>query len=240
MYYLLCLTTPHLDDRLVLQNLARFRAQAAAPPPVLVVHSSGRAIDRALEAAGVLVAPPAGVYQATTAEEAATIDRTLRQVSQRLVAVMADQGVPAVGLQGGERGLLRRSQDGTMVAGAVTGLLDAMQKGVLPCVAASLPDPDRSGLLCEAPLVETVLALAAVLRPHAPVAAVCLTTNHRPGVVVDGQVQARLPLTALPGPEVLADPALVQRLCKAGLPVLLTSALSFFSAPTPQGTWLEA
>jgi hypothetical protein len=240
MLYLLCLASPHLDDRLVLQNMARFRSQVVAPPPVLVVHSSGTALVRLCEAAGVFPAYRGEVFTANTPGEAALVDRVLRQVGQRLVAVMTDQGVPAVGLQGGERGLLHRSDAGSVVAGEVARLLDGMRKGVLPCVAASLPDPRHPGLLCEAPLHEAVLALATALQALAPVTPVCLTANHRPGVVVDGQVVARLSLAALPGPEVLAEPGLAQGLCGAGFRVLVTSALAFFSSPDPQGTWLEA
>ena len=101
--YLIYLDLYHLDDLLFLPSLARMMGRQRRPS-CLLVHGAGEQAERLLEAEGLFPERKEGLVQVSTAAEAALVERAARQVNRRIVGALTEEGVPAVGVQGIDRG----------------------------------------------------------------------------------------------------------------------------------------
>ncbi len=234
--YLIPLDPYHLDDLLFLSSLARMMGwQRQRRPSCLLVHGAGEQAERLLEAEGLFPERKEGLVQVSTAAEAALVERAARRVNRQIVGALTEEGVPAVGVQGIDRGLLHKSDDGHLMTGRIDWLKDLAQKQAVPVVSALVQDA-RAGHACEVHLHEATRALAHALHADGVVVAF-FTRNNQPGVL-GGEAPAReLSLDAVPEAS-LPDPEAVRAIAAAGFSVMLTSTAGLFGGDEVQGTWM--
>lgn len=130
---ILYLDDQHLEDLLLVQRLARVLKQL--PAPLLLLHGSGGRAEQLLEGEGYTPRRRQGVLVAQSDREQALIERGIRETNQRLVAGLNELLIPAVGIQGSDRGLLRKAPDGTLQVGSVVWLERLLQQGVWPVLS---------------------------------------------------------------------------------------------------------
>ncbi len=233
--HLIYLDAYHLGDLLYVASMARMMGRLQRLPPCLFVHGSGEQAERLLEAEGLFPEQRDGLVVARTPQEAALVERALRQVNRRLVGTLTDEGVHAVGLHGTDRGLLRLRPDGVPTAGKTGWFQDLLRLRAVP-VVSTLLRPRHAGTTREGSPSATTLALARALEN---VVVVFFTRNDQPGVL-DGEAPRKyLSLDALEE-AMLPEPEAVRRVAAAGLPVLLTSAVGLFGSKIPLGTKIFA
>jgi acetylglutamate kinase len=122
-----------LEDLLFIDHLARTLKQIAAP--LVLVHGSGGRAERLLEAEGYVPRREKGVLQVQSAQELTLVERGIRETNQRLVAELSERLLPAVGIQGVDRGLLRRTAEGTLEVGRVDWLCTLLTQGIWPVLS---------------------------------------------------------------------------------------------------------
>lgn len=227
---LLFLDDYHLGDPLFVGRLAQLMGRRAGRPPCLVVHGGGEAAERALEAQGLVPGRRGGVVVAETAEQAALAERAVRRLNQKIVGTLTDEGVPAVGLQAADRGLLRRAEGGAVEAGRTAWLQALVRQGAVPVVSPLVGG--AGGVLREVPAAAVAEALARSFGAEPPTL-VFFTRHDRPGL----PGRAAAPLAEVP-PESLAAPAAVKSALESGLTAWLTSPAGLFGADEPLRTRL--
>lgn len=172
---LLYLDEGHLEDLLLVQRLAQVLKRL--PAPLVLVHGSGGRAEQLLEAEGYGPERRAGVLVAHTDRERMLIERGIRETNQRLVAGLNELLIPAVGIQGSDRGLLRRERTGALQVGRVAWLTQLLHQGVWPVVSTLVQAATQQ--VVEAPAAEVLSALASA---WASDAVVLLLTDRQGGV----------------------------------------------------------
>lgn len=155
---ILYLDDHHLEDLLLVQRLARVLRQL--PTPIMLVHGSGGQAERLLEAEGYVPKRQHGVLAAQSDHERALVERGIREMNQRLVAGLNELLIPAVGIQGSDRGLLRRTARGALQVGPASWLVQLLRQGVWPVVSTLVETETRQILEASAAEVLTVLVHA--------------------------------------------------------------------------------
>ncbi len=163
---ILYLDDRHLEDLLLVQRLARVLKQL--PAPMVLVHGSGGRAEQLLEAEGYVPERRNGVLVARSDHEQTLIERGIRETNQRLVAGLNELLVPAVGIQGSDRGLLRRTATGTLQVGRTAWLVQLLRQGVWPVVSTLVATETEQ--IVEAPAAEVLEALIATWTPEVVVA----------------------------------------------------------------------
>lgn len=239
--HLLYLDRYHLDDLLFMQALARSLAGAGqAVPPCVIVHGSGEQAERMLEGEGVFVERDGGVLRGTSPAEAALLERALRETNQKLVGMLIDAVVYAVGVQGANRSLLYLGADGRPAAGKTGWVRELASKRAVPVVAATVHDPQHQHL-CEVDVAEAVVILGNAFNAGGEgVEVVFFTKTNRPGLL-DGTdptagpgqagqaIRPEVALAELPGETALPEPDAVRRVVEAGLATCVTNVGGFLS-----------
>lgn len=220
--YLLYLDDTDLDDPVFAGSLAQRMRRAASLPSLAFVHGSGGMAERLLEAEGLFPVVQDGVLKAVTPQEIILVERGLRTQNRRLVATLTEESVPAVGIQGGDRGLLRRSASGTVELGNGEWLRRLVAQGAVPVVSALVRDAGTASLR-QAALPDVALALAQRLG----MSLVLLAASALPG-----RLQGAHRLTDLPA-HLLPDPAILKAATRAGVPLQCTDPDRFFLSDVP-------
>ena len=235
--YLLYLDDDHLEDPLFVQSMARLMHRRDRLPPCAMVHGSGGQVERLLEAEGLFPATEDGVVRPETPEEAALVERGVREATRSIVGTLVDEIIYAVGFQGADRGLLQRRADGTLTAGRTDWIETLIDQQAIPVISTLVRDA-ASRQLVPVPLREAALALAHALDGR-EVVLVFFTRHGRHGLSADGTTQPEVTLDDVPG-EALADPEALRRAVASGLPALLTSPVGLFGGDDVQGTRVVA
>ncbi|QXD14258.1 hypothetical protein GQ464_012470 [Rhodocaloribacter litoris] len=219
--HVLYIDPEHQANPLFWQGLGRALAGAGPRMPhTLLVHGSGNRLQSWLEAEGRFAddePPPPDL-----------VERLLRMETHRIVGLLTDAGVPAVGLQGSDRGLLRRDADGSVTAPGARWVRDLARRRAVPVIAAQAAGG-------EVPLLLAVEALTRQLADE-PLRIVFFTRTNRPGVVEQGRLRDVLPAAELEATGVVADPAPVRTLVETAAEVWLTSPVGFVHREGLQGT----
>ena len=153
---ILYLDDRHLEDLLLVQRLARVLKQL--PAPMVLVHGSGGRAEQLLEAEGYVPERRDGVLVVRSAHERGLVERGIRETNQRLVAGLNELLIPAVGIQGSDRGLLRRTATGALRVGRTAWLVQLLRQGVWPVVSTLVATETEQ--IVEAPAAEVLGALA--------------------------------------------------------------------------------
>ncbi|HET6569153.1 MAG TPA: hypothetical protein VFG50_14395 [Rhodothermales bacterium] len=233
--YILYIDRYHLDDSLFLQALARMLAVAGlSRPACLLVHGSGEQAERRLEGEGFDVKREGRVLVAGTAAEQAIVERAVRESNQRLVSVLTNSVVHAVGLQGADRGLVQVHEDGAIGVGKVGWIRDLAQKRAVPVISASSRIRE-TGAVVEADAAEVAVRLAETCgRDEATV--VFFTKGGKPGIPQGEGTAEEAGLSALEGTDLLPDLDALVYAVEAGVRVLLSGVPGFMTARGAAGT----
>lgn len=147
-----------LGDPLFLTQLARDLAHRGGG--ALLVHGSGEAGERAIEATGAIARQREGVWDVDTPELEATVERATRELNRQIVHELNEAGVPAIRVIGADRGLLKQAE-GRVAAGRTEWLASLVQQGVVGVVAALVASDGDA--LVEVDAVAAVGALATAM-----------------------------------------------------------------------------
>lgn len=217
--HIIYLDRHHLGDELFLKSLAQHFAEGASGEPAcLLVHGSGEKVERTLEADGYFPERTDGVLAVETEEQRRLVERAVRETNQEIVAALTDEVVSTVGIQGVDRNLLGRAEDGTVQAPNVGWLAALIKQRVVPVVSALV---EEEGGTEEVWAADVVIALAEALSASFdPVACVLATSDGAVGS--DGETQTEeVSIDDLP--EGVPDLASVRRIYGADVPVLVTN-----------------
>jgi hypothetical protein len=232
--YLLYLDRYHQGDPLFLKELAQQFARAApAQVPALLLHTGGEKLERTLEAEGIFPERREGVVQTETPRQVALAERATREANQEIVALFTDEEVSAVGLQGADRGLLRRTETGAVEAGAFGWVADLVKMRVVPVLSALASvrvsqTPERVEAV---PPARAAVAVAGALGDF-DVTICFFTKGKRPQNSASGTEGAPDALA-----EVHAEPDVVRWAAEQSGRVLLTDLRGLFEGEEPQGKW---
>ena len=229
--YLFYLDAYHQEDPLFVQELARALKNAPSRPPCLLVHTSGERGERMIEATGAIPMRDNGVLQPADAEQQRLLERAIREDNRRLVGTLTDEVVPAVGIHGADRRLLRLGDTGHVEVGKIAWLQALMTQGVIPVISATYADTD--GVLREVPPAKVLRALTEKLTGTV----VFFNRGSQPGLRgADGQPMSVRVATDLPGSEVLPEPEVVRATAEAAVSVWVSRPRGWLRSETPVGT----
>ena len=147
-----------LGDPLFSTQLARDLAHRGRG--AVLVHGSGDAGERALEATGAVVRQHRGVWAVETEAQALRVERATRELNRQIVHELNEAGVSAIRVLGADRGLLKRDGE-TVRAGATAWLRTLASQGIVAVVAAVVAPQAEGGALREVDRLEASAALAA-------------------------------------------------------------------------------
>ncbi|MFO8232575.1 MAG: acetylglutamate kinase [Longimonas sp.] len=239
MLYILYLDTEHVSDPLFLEAVAQqFHKHPVGHRRALIVHGSSEKVERTFEAEGHFIERENGLLPVDTDEQRRLVERDLRETNQSIVATLTDQVVPTVGVQGTDRQLLRRTDDGTIAAASNLGWLDALLKQHVVAVVSSMIAPDPDTIAEEVPLPKAAAALAHYFAADAvtddpPVRVVLFHPNDTPGLQgEEGTVHE----VCAPTHPTIPHKQAVHTLAEADVPMLLTNTRGFFEGDAPTGT----
>ena len=141
--FVLALDSYSLGDPLFLTGLARdLQARhAAGGSGFLIVHGTGEAGERALEALGAEPERADGALVIETPEAAAAVERAARELNRSIVHELSEVGVHALRVTGLDRGLIR--PDGTL--GKTAWLAQAAGARTVPVIVGWGPGKGGSG-----------------------------------------------------------------------------------------------
>ncbi|MBT8401478.1 MAG: hypothetical protein KJO98_13450 [Rhodothermia bacterium] len=217
----------HLGDPLFTQSLARHLALVEPDSRrVLAVHGGGERAERLLELRGREVVRTDGVLQISDDEDKAVVERALREVNKDVTGVLTEFGVPAVGIQGSDRGLLKIGKDGTPRADKSDWLLSLVDSGSVPVVSSLAGGADGAQEIATA---DAVVAIAKA-RGLDDCLVVVFPRSGSAGVIKEGVHQAEI------SPNQLLDNIFdgqkdgLDSLVRNGFSVRLTSARHAISA----------
>lgn len=222
--HLLVLDPSHQEDTGFVRLLGR--ALAEGGPRCLLIHGGGTRAARLLEATG---APPGGT------PPPALVERALREENRKIVGLLTDAGVPAVGVHGLDRGWLRPGDDGAVRVNEPAWVAALAARGVLPVLSTLAHDAEERATELDA--VAVVEAVGKVLETE-QMTVVVFARNNRPGLAHDGAWLPAVPLDALPGGSAPLERSRLRRLCEGAPPVLLTSPFGLAAPSGPRGTRL--
>lgn len=216
----------NLGDPLFLQSLGR--SLAAVPDAerhAIIIHGAAEKTERMLEARGIEVRREDGVLVPRDPSHLDLIEQSFRDVNKHVTAIMTEFIVPAVGIQGSDRGLFRIGENGRISAGRTDWITSLTASGAVPVVSA-LAFAARPVEILVDTAVET---LATCLAPH-DVTVVLFTRDGAPGLVADGQHLPSAPARALESAGLADSLGTLKHLIEAEIPVHLTSPRYVFSS----------
>ena len=151
----------HLGDPLFLQRFAPI--VKAHEGPLALIHGSGEAAERALEAEGLIVPREGGRLKAEGGRQLQIVERATRDLNRQIVEALNEVGVAALRLNAYDRGLVRHAPDDRIVTGKVDWLETLLAQGVVPVVAALL---EQEAAAEEVDASTLLFALAKGLEPR--------------------------------------------------------------------------
>lgn len=229
---LVLLDATHLGDPLFIPQLAR--DVAARKEGLVLVHGSGEAGERALEALGAFPEARGGVWQVAGEAEAAEVERAARDLNRRLVHEMNEAGAPAVRVMAADRGLVARDGNGVRT-GKTVWLETLIRQGGVAVVASLLTG--EGAALREADPAAVAAVLAEALGADA---VAVLVTGRAAGIAGPDGVLDTAPVAGAIAGGTLPDAGLVERLVAAcTVPVVATQAASIRVPEAPRGTVLD-
>jgi len=235
--YLVYLDRHHLGDSLFLKSLAQHFAEGASgEPPCILVHGSGEKVERTLESQGYFPERIDGILDVETQEQRQLVERAVRETNQEIVAALTDEVVSTVGIQGVDRNLLGRGEEGTVQATNVGWVTALIRQRVLPVVSALI---EEKGKTREVGAAAAIIALARALEASFDPVACALTTTDQAGLMDVSGIQEQATVDAVTDDEV-PDPEAVHRMHNAGVSVFLTNLQGLLGSGEPQGTKLNA
>jgi acetylglutamate kinase len=233
--FVLFLDDYHGGDVLFIQNLARALSRKPWRPAPIVVHGSGRHAERLMEAQGIFRTRADGVLQIESEREHGLVDRALRSLNHKIVALLTDAIISCVGIVGAQRKVFEL-QDGRLHAPGAAWLRGIAEQGVVPVVAANARDVATS-TTGEIALSQGAAALARGLKHlDEAVEIVFFTRTNLPGIMREGVPRSEVDIDDPALRESAADLASLTFLAEEGFSVLLTNSNRLADASGPTGS----
>lgn len=236
--YLIYLDYYHLDV-LFVQILARTLANTprmeVLPPMCLIVHGSGERAERMLEAEGLFPERIHGVLQVRTPEEQRIVERATKEMNRRIVGILTDATVYAVGFQGYDRGLLRVNPEGGITGSEANWLVDLIKKRAVPVISSLVREGEEQDNVKEAGISDILNALTCLAATD-EITITMFTRSNRPGIFSKGERLEKITLNAAGMSDDIPDFETVQSLVKRGKSVLITSVGALREEGGPSGT----
>lgn len=176
---LVYLSSYHLGDPLFLRGFVR--DVQAHVGPLILMHGSGEEGERALEARGLLTSQQRGSVVAKQ-----LVERAMRDLNRRIVHELNEGGVPAVGLFGVDRGLLRQGEGGLVEAGKAAWLAELAMQRAIPVVGGLIAGSGDDLTEADVGQILAVLSVALSNSAHVEVHIVAFTSNRKSGLF-DGE-----------------------------------------------------
>jgi acetylglutamate kinase len=238
--YVVYLDRHHLGDDLFLKSLAQHLSDAEAEAPACVlVHGSGEKVERTLEAQGYFPDRTNGVLNVENEDQRRLVERAVREVNQELVAMLTDEVVSTVGIQGVDRGLFQKSHDDAIRASNAGWVSALLKQHVVPVVSALVKDPDTDRVQEVWP-VTAVAALSRALDDSFDPVACMFTMEDRPGLPdEDGEVRTDAPVEAATA-EHVPEPSAVRHVVQSEVPMIVTSPRGLFGGHDVEGTRIQS
>lgn len=235
--YVLYLDRYHLGDDLFLKELAqRFHQAPPGEPSCMIVHGSGEKVERTLESRGLFPDRKDGILDVQEPEHVRLVERAVRETNRKLVALLTDEVVPTVGVQGVDRSLLQMDAEGILQAPR-TGWVEALIKQRVVPVVSALVDHPEEGRVREVCTADAVVALARSLDEF-ETTVTFFTKSGRAGLANALETKPSISVDTLAKYEDLPEPDAVQHIALAGVNVLVTSLDGLFGEGKPRGTHL--
>jgi acetylglutamate kinase len=233
--YILLLSPHQVDDVLFVQALARTLGKGSGgAPPMMIVHGSGEAAERRLEGEGLYAVRLDGKLVVRSPQEAQWVEQAVRESNRKLVSVLNDAVVHAVGFQGTDRRLLRVEENGTVTAPGAGWVLDLAFKGAVPVIAGVVFDRP-AGFTREVGPAETAVALG----KHYAGQEVTIVFFSTPNSMSKPGEQGLQPEVTVEQVEALGsvqDAGSLHRVVTSGLPVMVAGVTSFLTPEGASGT----
>jgi acetylglutamate kinase len=154
----------HLGDPLFLANLGRRLATFGSEGRFVVVHRDGEAKD----------------------------EKTVRETNQGVARRLIEEGVPAVSIQGSDRGLLVVGE--SVVASSAAWLPSMVETGTVPVIS---PLAVRGDQIEAADPVQCAVAIADVLRARGALRGIVFCSTGKAGLFRDGKRIDAIPVADL-------------------------------------------
>lgn len=129
--YVVAVDRRSMEDLLLWQGVGRVLARSRPGAGLIVVHAPGETAERILEGEGLDLRGPDGLLRAGTPGGAALLERAVRSEMRRIVGLLTESGVPAVGFAGGDRGLFSDGGSGRWLKAVAAA-------GPVPIVASAV------------------------------------------------------------------------------------------------------
>ncbi len=129
----------HLSDGLFIRHLGGRIAEAGREAgPMVILHGSGEAAERALEAEGVVLplGRKDGLLPMETDAQRRIVVGAARASNRQLAAALTDAKVPAVALSGSDRRILYMDAAGRLVASPSPWLAQLARRGAVPVISS--------------------------------------------------------------------------------------------------------
>lgn len=218
---LFLLDAERVGSTMFLKDLTeRLTGLGPAGPARICLHGSGPQTEQVLEGAGLFPDRTDGVVAVSSDRERELVDRSIREINQRLVALFTHQQVAAVSAHGSDRGLFERTGEDELRVGPTGWITDLARKGVTPVVSSVARTGGRTSGR-EIGLARTASAFVGSAEEDLRV--VVFTEESGYGVRRNGTWQDRVVLAEVDEDEIRPVYALTRRLVEAGLPVWVTS-----------------
>lgn len=156
----------HVGDPLFLADLGRRLSKLGQAGRIVIIHRVGEVVSRGLE-------------NADPADKKFIVERTIRETNQGITRRLIEEGVPAVSIQGSDRGLFRMGSDGTASSGS--WLLPMIKKGTIPVIS---PLAAGREAIEEANPTDCAVAIAGLMGRETVAAIFCST--RKAGLFRDG------------------------------------------------------
>lgn len=216
----------HQEDPLFLRSLCwALKSEQSQAPPFVLVHGSGEHTERQLEGEGLIPTRSEGILDATAATERTLIERTIREFNLKTVAVLTDQQIPAVGVQGTDRNLFRLTAEGNLEVGKLRWIQDLAQKRVVPVISALAMG--HEGEVNEVDPARIIIALSQSVEVPESAAAVFFSKADHAQLKQDGQELDVMPSRLLAAHQANPEPRTLACVLHAEVPVLLTNPMGF-------------
>lgn len=234
--YLVYLDRHHLGDSLFLKSLAQHFAEGTSGEPACVLlHGSGEKVERTLEAQGYFPERSEGVLNVESPEQRRLVERAVRETNQEIVAALTDEVVSTVGIQGVDRNLLERDEEGAVRASNVGWITALIKQRVLPVISALVEDVEATR---EVSASEAIVALAQAFEESFDPVVCAFTKTDQAGLMDASGTQAHAPIDSVSSDEV-PNPRALRRLNEAGLSVLVTNLQGLLGGEEPTGTQIR-
>jgi hypothetical protein len=174
--WILHLDAFHQSDAFFLRGLARGLGGRGEELPVVIVHGGEEDAERRLEARGYEVERSEGRLVISTEEIAGIVERATREANHKMAGALTDEVVPAVGIQGTDRGVFRQEEGRAVRATFPPWLRQLVDQGVRPVLSALARGP--TGTVIPTP-AQCALALALAAKDAGWDAVVVSFTKNR-------------------------------------------------------------